>query len=96
RGVSIGHNTYIRLSSAGRIIPLEPAEAETVRFKYNGKMSCCSESLLPVLDLVNDGAKHAVREFSALATSSQHAATIIEFLNELAEAGVLITEPEQG
>lgn len=94
-GPKITDDTYLKLSSAGRIVPLGSNESGTIQYKYNGKMNCCSESLLPVLDLVNDGQKHAVREFSALATNSRHAVMIAEFVNQLALTGVVITEPRE-
>lgn len=93
-GLKVGQDTYVRLSSAGRVVSLGPAETGKIAFKYCGKVVHCSESLLPILDLLNDGLPHGVREFSAVATYSNHAAEILEFIGQLTDAGVLITEAE--
>jgi Cupin superfamily protein len=90
--LKMDENTQVKLSSAGRIVLVGAAHEGVVNFKYNGKTKSCSERLIPALTLANDGAKHALREFTALGMTPADSVAIGDFVQELIQTGVLVTE----
>lgn len=89
----IDEATSVQLSSAGRIVSSGYGENGVIHFRYSRKHGSCDPSLLPVLEVINDGAKHPVGDLIALVGNPEYAAKVLELLTKLIKEGIVIAEP---
>lgn len=90
-GLMVDENTYLRLA-AGRAVILPGEDDGVLKFRCVRKVWRCSESLLPVLNLLNDGGRHVMREFCALASNESPESMTYNIIKELVQNGVVLAE----
>ncbi|HEY6967825.1 MAG TPA: cupin domain-containing protein [Candidatus Angelobacter sp.] len=81
-----------RLSSPRSVVIRRESESNGVSFTCDRKVWQCSQSLLPVLTLLNDGETHSFGELTAMLNGAADQSGVKQFLNQLAQGGVLIVE----
>jgi hypothetical protein len=90
-GVEIENHKTVKLSAARPIVVVnEGSRPGIVTFRCNRKELQCTESLFPVIQLLNDGKSHDLPEVSSLCTPEEQL-KIKDFLKQLADAGVVLT-----
>jgi hypothetical protein len=91
RGHDLNSFTSVRLTVSRYIRISEHANRETVTFKCNGKSWECAESLVPILKMLSDGAKHTLLELTGAAEHSTAAASH-QFIRHLSDVGIVIVD----
>jgi ribosomal protein L16 Arg81 hydroxylase len=95
-GSHVDDDTSLRISSAGRAVVSTGNENGITQFKYNRKVWTCPDCMVPVLNLVNDGRKHPVRELLAVASNQEHREEVRDFINKLIREGILVPTNRRG